>query len=75
MVAAGRKFAKATPSLKMMRVSYRDSGHSGINLMVADCVKRHYMFEGSEIFSYEDDGREWDAWEGNDERLQISGSF
>lgn len=75
MVAAGRKFAKATPSLKMMRVSYRDPGHSGINLMVADCVRRHYMFEGSEIFSYEDDGRGWDAWEGNDERLQISGSF
>ena len=75
MVAAGRKFAKATSSLKMMRVSYRDFGHSGINLIVADCVRRHYMFEGSEIFSYEDDGREWDSWEGNDERLQISGSF
>ena len=33
------------------------------------------MFEGSEIFFYEDDGYQWDAWETNSPNFQDAGSL
>ena len=73
MVDAGTIFARETPSLKVLRMSFREPRGSGINLMVADCVERRFMYDPSEVFSYEDDGREWGAWEEND--LFPGGSF
>lgn len=63
MVAGGLRMARTNPGMRMLRVSYRDPRYSGINLGLADCVRRVYMYEPSEIFSYEDEGKEWDAWE------------
>ena len=74
MVAAGLRMARTNPEVQMLRVSYRDPRSSGINLMLADCVRRVYMYEPSEIFSYEDEGKEWDAWEHN-ETLRDGGAW
>ena len=74
MIDAGTTFAKGTPSLKVLRISFRENEHSGINLVVADCVKRRFMYDPSEIFCYEDDGRNWDAWE-EKENLFNGGPF
>ena len=75
MIEAGTAFAKTAPSLTMMRVSYRPTEGSGINLDVADCLNERYLYEPSEIFSYEDDGKEWAGWEDNDESLRVSRTF
>ena len=66
MIDAGTVFVRETPSLRLLRISFREPGYSGINLMVADCVERKFMYDPSEVFSYEDDGRDWGAWEEND---------
>ena len=73
MIDAGTIFVRETPSLRVLRLTFREP-HSGVNLMVADCVKRRFMYDPSEVFSYEDDGREWDAWE-EKEDLFNGGSF
>ena len=73
MIDAGTLFVRENPSLKMLRISFREPGYSGINLMVADCVERKFMYDPSEVFSYEDDGKNWGAWEEND--LLPRGSF
>ena len=73
MIDAGTIFGRGTPSLKVLRIAFRDPALSGINLMVADCVKGRFMYDPSETFSYEDDGREWGAWEEND--LSPGGDF
>lgn len=72
VITAGLKFATLYPRLEKLRVSYRGSD---INLMLADCVKRQYMYVGAEVFSYEDDGREWSGWEDDDEYLVVHRSF
>ncbi|CAF9911428.1 MAG: hypothetical protein ALECFALPRED_007320 [Alectoria fallacina] len=74
MVTAGFKMARTNPEVQMLRVSYRDPIYSGINLVLADCVRRVYMYEPSEIFSHEDEGKEWDAWE-HSETLQDGGAW
>ena len=74
MVAAGLRIARTNPEVQMLRVSYRDPRYSGINLVLADCVRKVYMYEGSEIFSYEDEGKEWDAWE-HSETLRDGGAW
>ena len=65
MSDAGINFVRENPWLKALRISFRQPKHEGINLMIADCVERRFMYDPSEVFSYEDDGREWDAWEEN----------
>ena len=75
MIAAGAKSTNNFPGLSMMRISYRKSDFKkNICLHVADCVSKRYMFDGSEVFCYEDDGSEWVAWE-NGENLQDLGSL
>ena len=76
MVAAAVESAISFPELSMMRISYRQSGNENRNtcLHVADCLRKRYMYEGSEIFCYEDDGSQWEAWE-NSESLQDLGSL
>ena len=74
MIAAGVDSARKLPGLSMLRISYRTQEKHSINLALADCVRRRYMFEGSEIFTYEDDGSQWAAWE-DSETLQDGGNF
>lgn len=66
MIDAGTIFVRQNPSLKVLRISFREPGHSGINLMVADCLERRFRYDPSEVLCYEDDGRNWGAWEEND---------
>lgn len=73
MIAAGIDSAGKSSGLKMLRISYRSQG-CPINLAVADCVTKRYMFEPSEIFSYEDEGSQWGPWE-DSETLQDGGSL
>ncbi|KAK0510383.1 hypothetical protein JMJ35_006815 [Cladonia borealis] len=63
MIDAGTIFVRENPSLKVLRISFREP--ESINLVVADCVERRFRYDPSEVFSYEDDGREWGAWEEN----------
>lgn len=72
MIKAGAYSTKSYPELSKMRISFRSPG--SICLRLADCVRKRCMFEGSEIFFYEDDGKEWDAWE-DSETLQDGGSI
>ncbi|MCJ1455255.1 hypothetical protein MMC28_005609 [Mycoblastus sanguinarius] len=74
MVAAGFEMARKNPGVRMLRVSYRDPRYSGINLALADCVRRMYMYEPSDYFCYEDEGKEWDAWE-HKESLHDGGAW
>lgn len=74
MIAAGVNSAKNFPRLSMIRISHRTQVKHSINLAVADCVRRRYMFEPSEIFTYEDDGSQWAAWE-DSQTLQDGGSL
>ena len=75
MIAAGVKFTDNFPGLSMMRISYRNNSYrKNICLHVADCVTKRYMFDGCEVFCYEDDGSEWEAWESG-ENLQDLGSL
>lgn len=74
IIAAGAKSTKNLPSLSMMRISFRHNVKNNTCLYVADCVRKRCMFEGSEVFCYEDDGSLWDAWE-NSESLQDLGSL
>ncbi len=74
MIDAGTIFARKTPLLTVLRISFREIEHSGINLAVADCVKGRFMYDPLERFSYEDDGRVWEAWE-ESEDLFIAGPF
>ena len=73
MIAAGAKFAQSFVGLSLVRVSFREPKF--ISLFVADCVTRRYMYEGSEIFFYEVDGSQWDAWETNSPNFQDAGSL
>lgn len=68
MINVGREFAK-TMELDLMRITYRTTRGSACNLYVYDCVRETTLYEPSEIFSYEDDGRAWEAWEDNSEYL------
>ena len=63
MIDAGTKFVTEIPSLKVLRIAFREP--ASIDLVVADCVERRFRYDPSEVFSYEDDGREWGAWEEN----------
>ena len=74
IIAAAAESTINFPELSMMRISYRKSGNNNICLHVADCLRKRNMYEGSEIFCYEDDGSQWDAWE-NSESLQDLGSL
>ena len=60
MIEAGTNLVRPRPDLEKLRVSYRGSD---INFMLAEFAKRQYMYVGAELFSYEDDGREWNGWE------------
>ena len=81
MFAAGADYASRFPGVSMLSISHRwqSDFHSpkqnakNIELAVADCVRKRYMFDASEALYYEDVGWEWVAWE-NSERLQESGS-
>ena len=75
MIAAGANFAKQFAGLSVVRVSYREPGKGKISLLVADCVRERYMFEGSELFYYEDDGYQWNAWETNSPNFEDAGSL
>ena len=76
MIAAGIKSTNDFPGLSMMRISYRENDRkNGICLRVADCVTKRCMSDGSEVFYYEDDGSEWDAWETTGENLQDFGNL
>ena len=73
MIVAGVKSTNSFPGLSMMRISYRRNNYKeNICLGVADCLRKRYMFDGSGVFIYEDDGSEWDAWESG-ENLQDYG--
>ena len=74
MITAGVDSARRLPGLTMLRISYRTQEKHSINLAVADCVRRRYMFEPREIFIYEDDGSQWAAWE-DSETLQDGGNL
>ena len=74
MIAAGVDSARKLPGLTMLRISYRSQEKHSTNLVVADCVRKRYMFEPSEMFSYEDDGSQWAAWE-DSETLEDGGSL
>ena len=75
IIAAGVKSTNNFPGLSMMRISYRRNDYKkNTCLHVADCVRERYMFDGSEVFCYEDDGSGWVAWE-NGENLQDLGSL
>lgn len=74
MIAAGLDSAAKFPGLSMLRISYRSQEKHSTNLAVADCVRKRYMFEPSETFTYEDDGSHWAAWE-DSETLQDGGSI
>ena len=74
MISAGVKFPKEL-KLEKMRITYRPGDHSGINLHVADCVRKRYLFDPCEIFTYEDDGRVWDPWEEDDQQLRDGMAF
>ena len=64
MIAAGVKSTNNFPGMSMMRISYRKNNHrKNTCLQVADCVRKRYMSDRNEVFCYEDDGSEWDAWE------------
>lgn len=64
----GTNFAK-TMKLDMMRIAYRVPNDLNSSLYVADCLKGKVLYHPSEVFTYEDDGRQWEAWEDDDERL------
>lgn len=72
MIEAGANLVRPRPDLQKLRVSYRGSD---INLMLAEYVKRQYMYVGAELFSYEDDGRELNGSEDDDEYLIVQGGF
>ena len=74
MISTGVAFAKEL-KLEKMRVTYRPSEFSGINLTVADCVRERFLYDPCENFSYEDDGRAWDPWEEDDEQLRDETGF
>ena len=74
MIKAGVESARKLPGLSMLRISFRTGGRKSIDLAVADCVRKRYMFDGAEMFTYEDDGRQWAAWE-DSETLQDGGSL
>ena len=74
MINAGLRFASEM-KLDMMRITYRATEGSGIDLCVADCVREKRLWEPSEIFSYDDDGRAWDGWEDDDESLREGTPF
>ena len=69
MISSGADFVKILPALSMLRISYREQGHSTICLRLVDCVRARLMSEGSEVFCFEDEGLQWDDWE-NSETLQ-----
>ena len=81
MFAAGADYANRFPGVSMLRISHRwqSDTHSpkqnakNIELAVADCVWKRYMFDANDTLCYEDYGGGWDAWE-DSERLQESGS-
>ena len=73
MIKAGEKFAKEMKGLDMLRISYRPQEGSGINLELADCVIRRVLYEPSENFTYEDDGRAWEGGEDVDRELWDGG--
>ncbi|KAM0795683.1 hypothetical protein BDR22DRAFT_893927 [Usnea florida] len=81
MFAAGADYASRFPGVSMLRISHRwqsdthspEQNASNIELAVADCVRKRYLFDASEAFCYEDAGWEWYAWESSDS-LQESGS-
>ena len=75
MIKAGRRFNREMKGLDMMRISYRPQkyGRKCINLYLADCISGRVLYEPSEVFTYEDDGRVWDAWEDMSERLMDGG--
>ena len=72
MVRAGINTARNMPSIRMLRISFRGSG---INLYAVDCLTRREMFDPCEVFVYEDDGREWAAWEEKREEDFIVGNI
>ena len=63
MIDSGAVFVRENPSVKKLLISFREPGNSGINVTVADCVDRRFMYDPYEVFYYEDDGRNWVAWE------------
>ena len=73
MSVAGAEFRKKLPGLSMMRISYRSP--KSICLHVIDCVRERLMIEGTDVFFYEDDGTEWNAWEETSQHWQDLGSI
>ena len=67
---AASRFASSRPNLEMLRISYREPGGSGINVIAADYLSGRHYIDPNEIFIYEDEGAEWEDWEEDDERLK-----
>lgn len=68
MIGTGRHFAK-TMELDFMRITYRTTRGSGVDLYVYDCVRETKLYEPGGLLCYEDEGRAWDAWEDVDKNL------
>ncbi|MCJ1240556.1 hypothetical protein MMC14_008560 [Varicellaria rhodocarpa] len=66
MVRSGMRATKNVTSLEMCRVSFRYPGKNEINLTAVDCFSKKHIFYPTEVFFYEDDGREWNSWESSD---------
>ena len=62
MCLAARVLARRH-SFERLWISFRDPYRSGISLLAWDGVTDQRMYDPGENFSYEDDGRTWNAWE------------
>ena len=66
MVRSGMRAVKNMTSLQLCRVSFRYPGKNDIELTAVDCFSRKHIYDPTDLFFYEDDGREWDSWEEGD---------
>ena len=57
MSKAGIAFAKSTPSLKILRISFKRPGASSVDLQLIDCINERYMYDPYDTLAYEDEGR------------------
>ena len=74
MITAAAESTKNFPRLSMMRVSFGNTLGQDTCLQVADCVRDRFMSDSIGIFSSDDDGSRWFAWESN-ETMQDLGSL
>ena len=44
----------------MLRIGLKDPRGSGTNLTIFDCLTTEFLYEPSEAFCYEEDGKVWE---------------